>query len=284
MHLFLEIVEGGSQANALVGRSIWLEPGDLCRFGSGGSNELVLPADGGVAAKAGTIVYDGKVAWLYDAAEARTLRCGDSFRVGAFKIRLRQYPPTGEQSDSPLGALTGWMRKLHGTGLYAIFDAARDPQVLDLLKAASGLKRLSLFDGDLRERMVDAAPYLVEIPKDSAELELLIRGSWGKGWATFLAAGTMTFDAMRAQLRRSLMVELQGGQKAYFRFFDPAVLQTFLAGSTPKEWAAFAGGIKEFIVEGRDNPGDAVRLIGHGNRIEVHPIEQLAGKKETQAC
>jgi len=202
------------------------------------------------------------------------LQCGDAFSVGPFRIQLRQFPATSTAvTASPLGKLIDWMRQRPGN-LYAIYDAARDGVVLDLLNAAK-LKHLSLFDGDARDRMADAAPYLVEIPKDSLALELLVRASWGQGWASFLVSEA-AFAEVRAQLRRSLIAQLPTGETAFFRFFDPAVLQAFLRGSNPKEWSEFAGPITEFIVEQREGPAIAVRLRVATATIETYRLEEIA--------
>jgi hypothetical protein len=266
MYLFLEVVEGG-----MAGRSVWLEPGDVCRYGSDTSNELVLPGKD-IPSKAGTLLFTGAGAKLIQANQE--LQCGEAFSVGPFRIQLRQYPASpADGAPSPLGGLIDWMSGRPGN-LYAIYDAARDGAVLDLLNAAK-LKQLSLFDGDSRDRMADAAPYLVEIPKDSPALELLVRASWGKGWATFLASEA-AFADVRAQLRRSLIAQLPTGETAFFRFFDPAVLQAFLRGSNPQEWLEFAGPITEFIVEQREGPAIAVRLRVPTATIETYRLEEIA--------
>jgi len=263
MQLFLEIVENASKS----GRSYWLQQGDICRFGSDSTNELVLED---AEPKAGTIVYEPAGGKLYRPGGANeALPCGA--RIGA--IQVREYPPSTLKSPGPISALIDWMRRLEGT-LYAIFDAARDPQILKLLEAAQ-LKQLSLFDGDLRARMTDSAPYLVEIPKETAALELLVRASWGRGWASYLTCAK-PFMEVRAHLRRSLMVELPSGQKAYFRFFDPAILQTFLRGSTAKEWHAFAGPITNFIAEQREGPAVAVHMyFQDGPKVETLRLVDL---------
>jgi len=266
MYLFLEVVGGG-----MAGRSVWLEPGDVCRYGSDASNELVLRGKD-IPSKAGTLLFTGAGAKLIPANQE--LQCGEAFSVGPFQIQLRQFPPTSTAAmPSPISRLIEWMRQRPGN-LYAIYDAARDGAVLDLLNAAK-LKHLSLFDGDARDRMADAAPYLVEIPKDSPALELLVRASWGQGWASFLVSEA-AFAEVRAQLRRSLIAQLPTGETAFFRFFDPAVLQAFLRGSNAREWAEFAGPITEFIVEQREGPAIAVRLRVPTAAIETCRLEEIA--------
>jgi len=284
MHLFLEIVEGPG----MVGRSTWLQSGDLCRFGSAPHNDLQL-LDSGVAAKAGTLVFSSARATLFAShgvsirgravGPAEALRLDDSFKAGPFTIQLRAYPAPliAAACTTPLGALIAWMRKVQGN-LYGVLDAARSPLVLTLIKQ-SGLRHLSLFDGDLRVRMADTAPYLVAIPIDSPACELLVRASWGRGWATFLASRLEFFET-RSQLRRSLIAKLPSGENSYFRFFDPAVLQAFLPSMTAKELAEFCGGISEFIVEQREWPDLALRFYvpvasKEQKRIEIHPLTEI---------
>lgn len=270
----------------MIGRSFWLRPGDICRIGSDPDNELPL-LDLGVRAKAGTLLASGNGASLLAAAGVmigdrpagpiEILKSGDAFSCGPFKVLLRGYPDAHKAMVSPLGSLISWMRKVRGN-LYAIFDAARDPLILELLKDAA-CRQLSLFDGDTRVRMADAAPYLVEIPKESPVLELLIRAGWGRGWASFLASD-VDFMAVRAQLRRSLMVKMPDGEVGYFRYFDPSILQAFLPASNAKEVQDFSGGITEFIVEQNEGPDVALRFYLPRNpqekrRIEIHPLVEI---------
>jgi len=282
MQLFLEVIEGAS----MIGRSVWLRPGDICRFGSDPDNELPL-LDLSIRAKAGTLLASGMGASLISpagvtirdliAGPVETLKDGDTFACGPFKVLLRGYSSAPSVIASPMGALISWMSRVRGS-LYAIFDAARDPLVLELLKEAA-CHQLSLFDGDTRVRMADAAPYLVQIPQNSPALELLVRASWGKGWASFLAS-ELDFMAVRAQLRRSLMAQLPTGEIGYLRFFDPSILQTFLPASNAKEVREFSAGITEFIVEQNEGPDQALRFYLPENpreqrRIEIHLLAEI---------
>jgi hypothetical protein len=291
LHLFLEVVEG----SGVIGRSFWLEAGDICRIGSDPKCEFAFSASA-VAPTTATLLFDGKKTTLYAGPEVsiggrkpepvEELGCGDSFRIGEFRIQLRLYPfSLKDCTGSPLRELIRWMTPSTGN-FYAIYDAARDARVLELLRVGS-LKNLSLFDGELRKRMADAAPYLVEIPRDGPALELLIRASWGKGWASFLCT-EMSFDAVRSQLRRLLMVRLPNNTLAYFRYFDPAVLQSLLQGSSLKEWREFYGEIRAFIVETNSESKSAIRfsLSAEGTRIETHELQQinLLGESNPARC
>ncbi len=272
MHMFLEVIEGAG----MIGKSIWLEPGDVCRFGSDPDIDLPL-LDLAIQAEAGKLMATDAGVSLFGAAGVKlggreagpfeTLVSGDTLSCGPFQILVCAHPAAhAGDCRSPIGELVSWMRMVRGN-FYGIFDAARDGRILPLLDE-SKCHRLSLFDGETRARMADAAPYLVSLPKDSPALELLIRASWGRGWASFLAS-ELDFAAVRARLRRSLMAKLPDGEVGYFRYFDPAVPQAFLPASHRLAIQDFADGLTEFLVAPRAGPDLA--LLFH---LPWHPLEQ----------
>jgi hypothetical protein len=131
--------------------------------------------------------------------------------------------------------------------LYAILDAARDPLILARLVKCQE-DHQSLYEGSAGNQLAAAAPYLVSLPRESAFLDTLIRDGWGKSWGVYLTCDK-PFKEVRKHLRHFLMVELEGGENVYFRFYDPRALRVFLPTCTPSEVNQFFGPITTYLME-----------------------------------
>lgn len=135
--------------------------------------------------------------------------------------------------------------------LFAILDAARDPLVLVRLHECKE-EYQSLYEGPKGERLAAAAPYLVSLPPRSSFLETLVRDGWGKSWGIYLTCDR-PFAEVRKHLRRFLTVELEGGKRVLFRFYDPRVLRVFLPTCNAEELAEFSGPVRSFLTVGDDD-------------------------------
>ncbi|HLJ87061.1 MAG TPA: DUF4123 domain-containing protein [Candidatus Angelobacter sp.] len=131
--------------------------------------------------------------------------------------------------------------------LYAILDAARDPQALTLL-LQSQAQYQSLYEGPKGESLSDVAPYLVQLPKDSPLLPILVQEGWGKSWGVYLKCPA-EFQAVRRHLRHFLEVRQPNGEQVYFRFYDPRVLRVYLANLGPGEAGPFMGPLHCYLME-----------------------------------
>jgi pSer/pThr/pTyr-binding forkhead associated (FHA) protein len=134
--------------------------------------------------------------------------------------------------------------------LYALLDAARDPKVLDGLRASKALFE-SLYEGARGEELAPWAPYLVFLPPQSRYLDQLVRESWGKSWGVFVISRG-AFAEVRKHFRKFLLVKLPDGKEVYFRFYDPRVLRVFLATCNAEQMTAFFGPISAFYTETGD--------------------------------
>ena len=141
--------------------------------------------------------------------------------------------------------------------LFAILDAARDPKVLETLRK-SDQRYQSLYEGAKGEQLAEFAPYLVELPSDSALIETLVRDAWGKSWGIFLTS-TSSFKEARRHFRRFLLVQTEDGRELYFRFYDPRVLRIFLPTCNAAEVATFFGPAEQFLAEAQ-NPKNLLRF------------------------
>jgi pSer/pThr/pTyr-binding forkhead associated (FHA) protein len=138
--------------------------------------------------------------------------------------------------------------------LYGLLDAARDPKVLELLRASKEQYQ-SLYEGVQGEVLAAYAPYLVSLPPECGLLNDLLAQGWGKSWGVFLTC-EKPFAEVRKHFRHFLLVDVEGGERMYFRFYDPRVLRVFLPTCTPTEAKEFFGPVRTFLVE--SDKGDAV--------------------------
>lgn len=130
---------------------------------------------------------------------------------------------------------------------FAIIDGARDRSLSRLLRE-SGFRHKSLYEGTAAEELVPFGPYLVELSGSASIIERWLTPMWGRSFGVFLVCD-QSFDLLRRHLRRFLTVELDGGRKVYFRFYDPRVLRTFLPNCTHDEWMQFFGPVDTYFVE-----------------------------------
>lgn len=135
--------------------------------------------------------------------------------------------------------------------LYAVLDAARDEQILAILRE-SVERHQSLYEGTDGEALEDVAPYLAgPMRSDSALLDRLVQAGWGRRWGIY-ATSDAPFKEVRRHLRRFLMAHLtESEEKVYFRFYDPAVMARFLACWTQAQRAALLDRLTRLLAEGK---------------------------------
>jgi hypothetical protein len=130
--------------------------------------------------------------------------------------------------------------------IFAILDPADDPRVLAKVKELEGDRAASLFDGYAAAKYVAIAPWLVGL--DSERLAWLLQTPPGTPWGV-LVESTADPRALRRQLQGALMARFPDGKSAFFRFYDPRILASFLAAATPPELAAIYGAhVRAFMI------------------------------------
>ncbi len=159
-------------------------------------------------------------------------------------------PESGKLEDHLLHFLRGMSQPL-----YALLDAARDPKVLEGLRASRALYQ-SLYEGPRGEELAAWAPYLVLLPPQTQYLDELVHASWGKSWGVFLTSSA-PFPDVRKHFRKFLLVKLPDGREVYFRFYDPRVLRVFLATCNAPQMTDFFGPVSAFYLE----TGDADTVV-----------------------
>ncbi|WP_170319779.1 DUF4123 domain-containing protein [Polyangium spumosum] len=131
--------------------------------------------------------------------------------------------------------------------LYAILDGARDKRIATLRRTL-GERVESLYDGEQGRDLAPFGPFLVELQPGSKAIGALVDAGWGLSWMVFLNTPSL-FDELRRHLRRFLVVRMPDQRIAYFRYYDPRVLRSFLPSCTQEELQDFMGPIRAFLVE-----------------------------------
>ncbi len=262
-------------------------------------SDVVVPSDRTVSRRHFALFHDGRVARVEDLGSSHgttvngrfeddaTVLDGDLIAAGGttFRVRLADVAPpharrvgpaaaepsaapaepspAPETFETPAPAATIHDRVLEvlraePSPLYAVLDAARDPMVYLRIHECPERKQ-SLYE-DAAPDLAFVAPYLVALPRSSPFLELLVREGWGNSWGVFLTSDR-PFEEVRDRLRRLLTVELSGGRRVLFRFYDPRVLRVFLPTCDAKQAAEFFEGVGSYVCERRS---DRLLRLGSG--------------------
>lgn len=292
MAIVLEITSG-----PLQGKRIPVHMGKPLRFGRSPHADVVLDADPHLSSLHFEVECKENSCHIVDLnsrngifvngnkTSGAILRNNDTISAGnvTLTVRLEEEISLGELSNSSIAGETPQERLLtllreRLQPLYAVLDAARDAQVLMLL-LESGAEYQSLYQGPKGAALARCAPYLVKLPKDSQLVEILVRKGLGKSWGVFLICAA-DFQEIRRHLRNFLQVSMPDGKKAYFRFYDPRVLRTFLPTCTPQEGSNFLGPIKCYLMEA-DEPNTLVMFGAKAEGIRK-VVVRLSREQEQQ--
>ncbi|MBL9104839.1 MAG: DUF4123 domain-containing protein [Myxococcales bacterium] len=250
--LIAQVAHGPRRFNKAV-----VQPGQRLVVGSAPDVDWPL-ADLGLAAHQLELRWDGETGQLRHLGGAEPTwfegqavdRCdvghGAWIRCGAADLTLareRHSPPDDPVEPAVLAAAARPLARLRAvqTPLYAVVDASRSLRIPVLLRESPDPMR-SLYDGVQADTLAESAPYLVTLTGGHLLADLVHEG-WKRRWCTFLTApASLAEDDVRRHLRKFLMVQLERtGETAYFRYYDPYVLRSYLASCAPDERRAFLG-------------------------------------------
>ena len=131
--------------------------------------------------------------------------------------------------------------------LYAVLDACGSPPIQAKVGSLSPESALCLYRTQNQD-LLKTAPYLVKV--DRGILTWLIDNVWVEPWGIFLAA-TASLPTLHRHLRKFLVIKDPEDKVAYFRYYDPRVLPTFLSASNGEELEDFFGPILAFGLNGK---------------------------------
>ena len=173
--------------------------------------------------------------------------------------RVKPEPAEEARHEAAEEAVSALRSEARSKPLYAVLDAAREDRILELLREHVEPHR-SLYEGAEGETLDEVAPYLVgPMQEDSMLLERLVREGWGKRWGIYCTSRE-PFREVRRHWRRFLMVELdESGEQVYFRFYDPAVLVTFMATANEEQLSSVEAILTGLLAEDETNDFDVWR-------------------------
>jgi hypothetical protein len=273
----------------LAGTKAIIEPGGALRVGRTDRANLVIGHDGKLSHVHFELRWEGGRCMVRDLGSIEGTKVGGVvvkeaevphggwIQAGETDFAVytedRTLPPDDEDDDPPdaaeqtrreaaeeaLGVLRAEARK---EPLYAVLDAARDDRILQLLREHVEPHQ-SLYEGAEGEPLEDVAPYLVgPMQEGSALLERLVREGWGKRWGIHCTSRE-PFREVRRHWRRFLMVELEeSGERVYFRFYDPAVMVTFMDTADEEQRSSLHAIFSSILAEDETNDLDVWRAPG----------------------
>lgn len=165
--------------------------------------------------------------------------------------------------------------------LFCLVDPGTHEMISTLLGAAPEPKE-SLYDGAADNVLSKFAPYVVQLRPDSALLHALVENGWGRGWVCFFTSEA-PLEELGRHFRKFFMVQLEGGNEIYFRFYDPRVLRGFLPAGSAEELAAFFGPVVEWLIEAK-NSAMMLKITNasDGLRTRTIPLEITASRLRKQ--
>ncbi len=144
--------------------------------------------------------------------------------------------------------------------LYAVLDACDAPAVPILAEGLGAERCVSLYRGDAEETYWDIAPYLAHVNTDEL-FEWIVAFSASKSWGILLVTDR-PMDSVRQHLRRFLKVLDPNGEKMYFRFYDPNVLEVFLPTCSAEQLADFRGPLHHFALLSEEKGARLIKFAG----------------------
>jgi len=122
--------------------------------------------------------------------------------------------------------------------LRAVIDACDDPAVWRRAQEVGEEHAVSLYKGRAEEDLAAIAPYVFLV--DEPLYDWITETLWPTPWG-FFALSEEPLEALRHHYRKFLVAESPQGAEWYFRFYDPRVLQAYLATCTEGELTEFFG-------------------------------------------
>jgi len=136
-------------------------------------------------------------------------------------------------------------------GVYAVIDGASAPGLQSRIYNDECEYRC-LFTGNLVPDLMEAAPYVVKLERESSFTDWILNDGWGEHWGIF-AVSKMDIREIRQHLRSFLRVESPEGNNLVFRFYDPRVFRVFIPTCDESQLKIIFSEIEYFLLEGEDS-------------------------------
>lgn len=165
--------------------------------------------------------------------------------------------------------------------LYLLLDASRSPDIHVYLDAFPD-PAVCLFGGNLGEDTGAVAPWLAAPSRYGDMFDWFAEDGWGHDWGVLIQS-RLPMPRLKAHLKKFLMVQLESGQRHFFKFYRPRHLASFLPLFEPANLAHFMRGIDGYLSEMPNNPDMALihRLDQTGNlttqQVALQPKDAPSG-------
>jgi hypothetical protein len=134
------------------------------------------------------------------------------------------------------------------TGLgFALVDGVRNRAAIEAVRASDPERARSVLVGRRNSDLDACAPHLLWLPMVRSLAKEIVLDAASESECVFLEAQA-PFAEVARHLRRQLVVESEDGSSKLFRFFDPAILRTYLPTLSERESSRFFGPITSFYI------------------------------------
>jgi hypothetical protein len=147
-------------------------------------------------------------------------------------------------------------RFANGGYLYALLDGYEIPSLQEKIDEVGPEYAVSLFLGENESHYFEWPPYLMALTE--ATLDWLLQTAGKTSWGVFIFSKS-GLETLRTHLRRFLILRLPDGERWFFRFYDPRLLQIYLESSHARELELFYGPVRAFGIT-QENSSDVLLL------------------------
>lgn len=140
--------------------------------------------------------------------------------------------------------------------LYLLLDASSSPEIHVYLDAFPD-PATCLFGGELGENAGEVAPWLAAPSRYGDMFDWFAEEGWGKNWGVLIQS-RLPMAKLKTHLKKFLMVELESGEKNFFKFYRPRHLATFMPLLEGADLQRFMKGIDAYLIE---TPNDAMQAV-----------------------
>jgi hypothetical protein len=157
------------------------------------------------------------------------------------------------------------------TRVYAIFDGAATPGLLDQLYGDPRPDFVCLLRGALEPDMAEVAPYAALLEPDS-DFTRWALGNWGQHRAIFAISQAELWQ-LRNHFRALITIYDPRGRRLNFRYYDPRVLRVLMPTFDGEQMKALFGPVLTYCLEDEDpNVLLRYRPDPRGPRAESVPL------------
>jgi len=161
--------------------------------------------------------------------------CDRAVRLGDFPFMLKQREIASEQLASL--ADSGYV--------FAIVDSCSNGSSPgQKIRELGEGRAVSLVRGTSMEEYYAVAPYLVNVDRQLMEW---ISAHWDESWGVYVVTKANR-EEVAGHLHRFLLVLLPDNYKWFFRYYDPRILQAYLATCASTELQEFFGPVRAFAI------------------------------------